>query len=112
MLKKTLGPAIAVLVILALPALSMGGLGNIVIDRHKASKAKVPGIGPVDFPHTKHEKRYKCSACHPKIFKKKRGANDINMQKNISGKFCGSPNCHNSPKAFPLYECNRCHRKK
>ncbi len=112
MLNKTIASAITVLCILALPALSMGGLGNMVLDRQKASKAKVAGIGPVDFPHTKHEKLYKCSACHPKIFKKKRGANPINMQANISGKFCGSPNCHNSKKAFALYECNRCHREK
>lgn len=111
-MNRRLRLALTILVIIALPALSWGGLGNMVIDRQKASKAKVAGIGPVDFPHGKHEKIYKCDACHPKIFKKKRGANNINMQKNISGKFCGSPGCHNSPKAFPLYECNKCHRKK
>jgi len=112
MIKKTIGSALIALIIIAVPAVSIGGLGNIVFDRQKASKAKVKGIGPVDFPHAKHVKRYKCSACHPKIFKKKIGANLVNMKANMEGQFCGSANCHNSKKAFALYECNRCHRKK
>ncbi len=112
MTKKNLCSALIAVIILALPAVSIGGLGNMVFDRLKASKAKVKGIGPVDFPHTRHEKIYKCSACHPKIFKKKRGANRVNMKANMEGKFCGSANCHNSGKAFPLYECNKCHREK
>ncbi len=112
MIKKTIGPALITLIILAVPAVSIGGLGNIVIDRQKASKSKVAGIGPVDFPHGKHVRRYKCNACHPKIFKKKIGANSINMKANMEGQFCGSANCHNSKKTFPLYECNKCHRKK
>jgi len=112
MMNKTIGSTLTLILILALPAISIGGLGNMVLDSQKASKAKVAGIGAVDFTHGKHAKRVKCSACHPKLFKKKIGASGINMKGNMEGKFCGSTNCHNSKKAFPLYECNKCHRKK
>ncbi len=114
MIKKSLlASAIISLSIIVMPAVSIGGLGNrMILDSQKASKAKVRGIGPVIFPHTTHEKSYKCSVCHPKIFKKKIGASGINMKGNMEGKFCASPSCHNSPKTFALYECNRCHQKK
>lgn len=75
----------------------------------KIQSMKKAGVGPVKFPHTFHKKQFKCSVCHPAIFADKAGANDISMKKNMDQKFCGSPNCHNSPKAFPLYECVRCH---
>lgn len=111
MFNKTIGLALTLLIIIALPAISIGGLGNMVLDSQKASKSKVKGIGPVLFPHGAHAKRAKCSVCHPKIFKQKRGASGINMKGNMEGKFCGTTNCHNSKKAFPLYECAKCHKK-
>lgn len=86
-------------------------LGNMKLDSKVGSMHKA-GVGPVTFPHTAHEKLYKCGDCHPKVFKDKRKANDISMKKNMEGQFCGSLNCHNSPKAFPLYECIKCHAKK
>ncbi len=92
------------------PAVAMGGLGNMTINNQGKSRKEV-GVGPVVFPHTTHEKIYKCGRCHPGIFKKKLGADLINMNLNMSGKFCGSPGCHNSPKAFPLYKCFKCHKK-
>lgn len=95
-------------VALFLPAVSSGEIGNIKIDQQKHSKAQA-GVGAVTFPHTRHEKLNKCGDCHPKIFIDKAGANKINMKGNMEGKFCGSPNCHNSPKAFALYECAKCH---
>ncbi|HLC18292.1 MAG TPA: c(7)-type cytochrome triheme domain-containing protein [Thermodesulfobacteriota bacterium] len=94
--------------VLATPALSSGGLGNIVIDNQVASKKKA-GVGPVVFPHTRHEEIYKCADCHPKIFVDKRGANKITMKLNMDKQYCGSPNCHNSPRAFPLFQCEKCH---
>ncbi|MFQ5354236.1 MAG: c(7)-type cytochrome triheme domain-containing protein [Thermodesulfobacteriota bacterium] len=113
MLNKTIGSAIFILAIIVMPAVSIGGLGNnMILNSQKASEAQVAEIGPVIFPHTTHEKRYKCNACHPKIFKEKIGASGINMKGNMEGKFCGSPNCHNSPKTFALFMCNRCHKKK
>jgi len=113
MLKKTIGIATLAIAVFALPALSHGGgLGILILDSQKASKAKVKGIGAVVFTHGAHAKRAKCSVCHPKVFKKKAGASGINMKGNMEGKFCGTANCHNSQKAFPLYECSKCHRKK
>lgn len=86
-------------------------LGYIVFD-DKAASLKKAGMAPAVFPHGKHEEIYKCDDCHPKIFKNKRGGNDITMQKNISGEFCGTVYCHDSQKGFPLYFCNKCHVKK
>src|SRR3972149_54095 len=97
--------------ILILPSFSLAKLGDMVFDG-KAESRKKAGVAPAVFPHGKHEEFYKCADCHPKIFKDKRGANDVSMQKNMSGEFCGSLECHNSPKAFPLYECVKCHIEK
>jgi len=111
--KTLLASAICILSIIVMPALSFGGPGNkMILDSQRASKAKVKGIGAVVFTHGSHAKRAKCSVCHPKIFKEKIGASGINMKGNMEGKFCGSMNCHNSKKAFALYECQKCHSKK
>ncbi|MBI5642768.1 MAG: hypothetical protein HY954_04770 [Deltaproteobacteria bacterium] len=99
---------IALAFILTVPASAFGGLGNMKLDSKVDSMHKA-GVGPVVFPHDRHEKAFKCNACHPKIFKEKRGENNISMKFNMEGKFCGSPNCHNSPKTFPLFECAKCH---
>lgn len=105
MTKKTLS---AISLILVLSSYGFAKLGDIVFD-DKAESLKKAGMSPAVFPHGKHEDIYRCGDCHPKIFKDKRGANDINMQKNMSGEFCGNEACHNSPKAFPLYQCAKCH---
>ena len=83
-----------------------GPPGDIRLD-DKIASLKKAGVGPVIFPHLKHEKLYKCGDCHPKIFKDKHGENDITMKKNMDGQFCGS--CHNALKAFALYNCKKCH---
>ncbi len=62
---------------------------------------------PVVFTHALHEKRNKCEECHDSIFIKKRGANDINMNKNSKGQYCGK--CHDGKKAYPLLQCDKCH---
>lgn len=67
------------------------------------------GVGPVIYPHAFHEKLYKCADCHPNLFKEKVGASGISMKANMDGNFCGSPKCHDSETAFPLYYCSRCH---
>ncbi|MEE9542878.1 MAG: c(7)-type cytochrome triheme domain-containing protein [Thermodesulfobacteriota bacterium] len=85
-------------------------LGDMLLDS-KIESMKKAGVNPVIFPHTFHEKILKCKSCHNSIFKDERGANDISMKKNMTGQACGSANCHNSTKAFPLYECAKCHRK-
>jgi c(7)-type cytochrome triheme protein len=101
---------IALAILLILPVASISAPDDIIIDSHGASRDKV-GVGPVRFPHARHKKRYKCAVCHPKIFKAKRGANNITMKLNMNRKFCGAPNCHSgrTPKAFPLYNCAKCH---
>ncbi len=78
----------------------------------KLDSMKEAGVGSVVYPHKIHEALYQCDDCHPKIFVDKIGANDINMQKNIDGMYCGSSGCHNSAEAFPLYLCEKCHSGK
>ncbi len=77
----------------------------------KINSMKKADVGVVLYPHKLHEELYECSDCHPAIFKRKIGANDIDMQKNIDGKFCGASGCHNSAEAFPLYLCENCHTR-
>ncbi len=96
-------------VFLAAPSYAKPKLGNIQFERKSTSRERA-GIGPATFPHDSHEATLECKECHPKIFKAKRGANDITMKKNMEGKYCGSPGCHNT-NAFPLYECAKCHTK-
>lgn len=103
--------AIWIIALLTVPSFAYAKFGNIVFD-DKAGSLKKGGMAPAVFPHDLHEARYKCNDCHPKLFIDKRGANDINMKKNMTGQFCGAPDCHNSPKAFPLYECKKCHMEK
>ncbi len=93
---------------LLVPVAAGAAISDIRLD-DKIESMKKAGVGPVIYPHARHEKLYKCNVCHPKIFNEKRAENDISMKKNMEGKYCGSPNCHNSPKAFALYNCERCH---
>ncbi len=80
--------------------------GDIVLNSKSKSMHKA-GVKPVVFPHWFHRIRFKCKVCHEDIFIIKKGANDINMNKIISGKYCGK--CHNGLIAWaPLY-CERCH---
>ena len=86
-------------------------LGKMVFDS-KIESMKKAGVKPAIFPHTFHEEILKCNACHDSIFTKERGANDVSMKRNMNGEACGSANCHNSGKAFPLYLCAKCHINK
>ncbi len=103
---RTLISLMLLFVLIQVGGLQAAGLGDMKL-QSKIHSMKKAGVGPVIFPHTLHEKKLKCQDCHPRIFKKKRGANDISMKKNMEGKYCGS--CHNSIKAFPLYHCTKCH---
>ncbi len=60
----------------------------------------------VRFPHKPHTEWLDCSNCHDAIFKKKVGANPINMFDILNGRYCGR--CHGAV-SFPLTECLRCH---
>lgn len=76
--------------------------------------------GPVTFSHTGHKAKVeKCQACHPKIFKLKRGAaGAFSMQEMRAGDQCGA--CHNGRTevagkvVFTVDDkanCERCHKK-
>jgi c(7)-type cytochrome triheme protein len=58
------------------------------------------------------EKGLKCNDCHTKIFKMKKGADEMKMADINAGKFCGE--CHNGTKAFKASDsgnCGKCHKK-
>jgi len=76
--------------------------------------------GKVTFSHEKHkEKVEKCTACHVKVFKMKRGTSGpINMDKIRAGEACGT--CHNGKTeiagkvvflATDQANCEKCHKK-
>lgn len=71
--------------------------------------------GPVTFSHEKHKEKFeKCTACHVKIFKMKKGTTgDLTMAAMNEGKFCGA--CHDGKTAFSVKDeasCSTCHVKK
>ena len=99
---------IVIAALLISPTLSLGASDNIIIDSQGESR-KEAGVGAVKFPARASQENDKCAACHPKIFVAELGANKVTMRANMNGEFCGSPNCHNGMKAFPLYECDKCH---
>ena len=68
-------------------------------------------MGKVVFKGDDHAgKGMKCSECHSKIFKMKKGAAQMKMADLNAGKFCGE--CHNCKKAFNTAgNCSKCHKK-
>ncbi|MBI5969764.1 MAG: hypothetical protein HY884_01220 [Deltaproteobacteria bacterium] len=83
--------------------------GDIVLINKQESMEKA-GVNPVLFPHWFHRIRFKCKVCHEDIFILKKGANDIDMGKIMSGEFCGK--CHNGLIAWEPLDCVRCHSYK
>lgn len=70
--------------------------------------------GPVIFSHETHvtQQKAKCTDCHIKIFKMKKGGNKITQASFKEGKYCGA--CHNGQKAFSATaeaDCAKCHTK-
>jgi c(7)-type cytochrome triheme protein len=70
--------------------------------------------GKVTFSHEKHTaKNPKCTDCHTKVFKMKRGTTpDITMASMEKGQVCGA--CHNGQAAFGVKDqasCAKCHKK-
>ena len=72
--------------------------------------------GPVTFSHEKHKQKLeKCTACHTKIFKMKRGqSGTITLAALQEGKFCAT--CHNGKTEiggvvpFAIDNCDKCHK--
>ena len=76
--------------------------------------------GVVTFSHEKHKERAeKCTACHTKVFKMKKGQTGVlTMEKMKAGEQCGA--CHNGKTevggkvAFTVDDkanCEKCHKK-
>ncbi len=70
--------------------------------------------GPVLYSHESHVNQHKakCTDCHTKIFKMKKGESKITQASFKEDKFCGA--CHNGKKAFCATaesDCNKCHKK-
>lgn len=69
--------------------------------------------GKVIFDGKVHaDKGLKCTECHVKIFRMKKGTAEMKMADINAGKFCGE--CHNGSRAFKSDDqanCSRCHKK-
>ena len=59
------------------------------------------------FPHKQHTQWLACKNCHPDIFIEKKGANKIQMNDVLTGKYCGV--CHGKIAFAPTKNCMRCH---
>ncbi len=93
---------------------------GLINPRSSLSGAKEPEILDLDilmedtrgalmvlFPHKVHTQWLDCENCHEKLFKYETGATPISMGDILNGESCGV--CHGAV-AFPLTECNRCHK--
>ena len=78
--------------------------GDVVIDRLSTRS----GVRAVVFPHWFHRIRYRCKVCHSELgFQMRAGANLVQMNDIINGKFCGM--CHNGQVAWAPDRCDLCH---
>ena len=91
--------------VVALPA--SAEYGDVVLDRNSTKE----GMRAVVFPHWFHRIRYRCKVCHSELgFKMRAGANLVQMNDIINGKFCGM--CHNGQVAWSPDRCDLCHSAK
>ena len=78
--------------------------GDVVLDRNSTRE----GMRAVVFPHWFHRIRFRCKVCHSELgFKMRAGANSIQMNDIINGRFCGM--CHNGQIAWTPDRCDLCH---
>jgi c(7)-type cytochrome triheme protein len=91
------------------------GLGQVKTPPDFPMEKAESSLGQVTFSHEKHRAKVdKCTTCHMKDFKMKRGASgQITLAAKQEGKFCGA--CHDGKTqvggavVFPIDECDRCH---
>lgn len=89
----------------AVPA--QGEYADVVLNR----LSEKSGMRPVVFPHWFHRIRFRCKVCHSELgFKMRAGANVVQMNDIINGKFCGM--CHNGQVAWSADRCDLCHSGK
>ncbi|MBI4496121.1 MAG: hypothetical protein HY697_04215 [Deltaproteobacteria bacterium] len=78
-------------------------------------KFEAPGsAGPVTYSHERHvqQQKLKCTDCHTKIFKMKKGEMKLTKADHAKPVFCGT--CHNGKKVFSQTseaDCAKCHKK-
>jgi len=98
---------------LSVPALALVvyAAGAHAVPPGKTLRFDKSPLGVVTFDGKKHaDAGNKCSACHPKLFKMKKGSAAIKAP-HKAGEFCGT--CHDGQKAFAVTaDCTRCHKKK
>jgi c(7)-type cytochrome triheme protein len=81
--------------------------GDVVLDRNSTRQ----GMRAVVFPHWFHRIRFRCKVCHSELgFKMRAGANLVQMNDIIEGRFCGM--CHNGQIAWTADRCDLCHSAK
>ena len=81
--------------------------GDVVLDRNSTKE----GMRAVVFPHWFHRIRFRCKVCHSELgFKMRAGANLVQMNDIVNGKFCGM--CHNGQVAWAPDRCDLCHSAK
>lgn len=61
----------------------------------------------VHYNHKIHTKKFRCTTCHPALFKIKKGANRITMADHGRKQYCFS--CHDGTMSFSWMDCSRCH---
>ena len=91
------------------------GLSQVKIPEDFVMEKGEGSPGPVPFSHRKHTAKVdKCTTCHLKTFKMKRGqSGTITLEALQEGKFCAS--CHDGKTTiagtavFPIDACDKCH---
>ena len=115
-MRSVLIPGVALSVGLGLTLLAGGpGLSQVKIPEAFVMEKGEGSPGPVSFSHAKHTAKVdKCTTCHLKTFKMKRGqSGTITLEALQEGKFCGS--CHDGKTqiagvvVFPIDACDKCH---
>ena len=82
--------------------------GDLVIPRGEDAPS-ASAMAQSIFPHWVHRVRYRCDACHDRLFNMELGTTEISMALMAQGKSCGT--CHDGKTAFKVSfeNCARCH---
>lgn len=105
-----MGMALVVILLAGAP-----GLGQVKMPEDFIMDKGENSPSPVTFSHEKHKAKVdKCTTCHLKTFKMKRGqSGKITLEALQEGKFCGA--CHDGKTqiagtvVFPIDACDKCH---
>jgi c(7)-type cytochrome triheme protein len=108
---------LAVVAALAIALLSgVAGVAQVKSPADFTFKQAENSPGQVTFSHDKHRTKVdKCSTCHMRDFKMKRGGSGpITLAAKQEGKYCGA--CHDGKTkiggavVFPIDACDKCHQ--